>query len=80
MDTRVPRYSLAKSAARLTTAFCTAPTLSTKVISTGKNIDNNMMVDSTFANIFIPLRIETATLLLVSSQQLTYKSNNFSIK
>lgn len=26
---------------------------------TGKNINNNMIVDTTFANIFIPLRIET---------------------
>jgi len=27
---------------------------------TGKNINNKMIVDITFANIFIPLRIETA--------------------
>jgi len=25
----------------------------------GKNIDNNMIIDTSFANIFIPLRIET---------------------
>jgi hypothetical protein len=80
MDTRVPIYSLAKEAARLTTAFCTVPTFSTKVMDIGKNIDNKMMIDSTFANIFIPLCIETATLHFVSLQQLTYKSNNFSIK
>ena len=41
----------------------------------GKNINNKMIVDSTFANIFITLRIETFTLYM----QLTHKSNNFSI-
>ena len=32
-------------------------------MATGKNIDNKMMVDSTFTNIFVTLRIERGLLL-----------------
>ena len=35
-----------------------------KVIKIGKNISNKTIADSTFANIFITLRIETIVLIL----------------
>lgn len=54
--------------------------LSTSVKVTGKNIANKIVIDSTFANIFIPLRMEMVELVFGGLQQITYKCNNFSIK